>query len=162
MPRSKRSKSTPQKSTKRNSRSTVSGPAQPDGSGRGDALAEKTAASADLAAALPYNPLKAYEYDPEAALAPKPGPSVKPRDPLAGASTVSESNGSDKVGSGAPLAVGASDRLLAACGIDAALPNGQPDPGVIRTPDASKASDRFIAAIAKHRHLARETDPPRV
>jgi catalase len=58
--------------------------------------------------------------------------------------------------------VGASDQLLTACGIEAALPNGQPDPGVITTPDASTASDGFMAAIAKHRHLARETDPPRV
>ena len=44
----------------------------------------------------------------------------------------------------------------------AALPDGQPDPGVITTADVSKAADRFIAAIAKHRHFARETDPPRV
>jgi catalase len=60
------------------------------------------------------------------------------------------------------LAVGASDQLLTACGIDTALPNGQPDPGVITSSDASAASDGFIAAIAKHRHFARETDPPRV
>ena len=60
------------------------------------------------------------------------------------------------------LALGASDQLLTACGIEPALPDGQPDPGVIRTPDASRASDGFIAAIAKHRHFARETDPPRV
>ena len=102
MPAPKRSKSTPQKNSKRNSRATVSGPAQPDRSGQGDALAEKTAASADVAAAFPYNALKASEYDPDAALAPEPGPSVKPRDPLAGASTVTESNGSEKVGSGGP------------------------------------------------------------
>jgi hypothetical protein len=44
------------------------------------------------------------------------------------------------------LAVGASDQLLTACGIDAALPNGRPDPGVITTSDASTASDGFIAA----------------
>jgi catalase len=60
------------------------------------------------------------------------------------------------------LAVGASDALLAACGIDPALPDGQPDPGVIITTDASTATDAFVAAIAKHRHFARETDPPRV
>ena len=28
--------------------------------------------------------------------------------------------------------------------------------------DASTATDDFVAAIAKHRHFARETDPPRV
>ena len=60
------------------------------------------------------------------------------------------------------LAVGASDQLLTACGIDPALPDGQPDPGVIATTDASTATDAFVAAIAKHRHFARETDPPRV
>ena len=60
------------------------------------------------------------------------------------------------------LAVGASERLLMDCGIDTALPNGQPDPGVIATAAASTASDGFIAAIAKHRHFAREADPPRV
>ena len=60
------------------------------------------------------------------------------------------------------LAVGASDQLLTACGIELALPNGQPDPGVIPTSDASTAGDGFISAIAKHRHFARETDPPRV
>ena len=60
------------------------------------------------------------------------------------------------------LAVGASEQLLTACGIDTALPDGQPDPGVITTADASTATDGFIAAIAKHRHFARETDPPRV
>ena len=40
------------------------------------------------------------------------------------------------------LALGASDQLLAACGIDAALPSGKPDPGVIATSDASRASDQ--------------------
>jgi catalase len=60
------------------------------------------------------------------------------------------------------LAAGASDQLLTACGIDAALPDGKSDPGVIKAKDAGAATDRFIAAIAKHRHFARETDPPRV
>jgi catalase len=60
------------------------------------------------------------------------------------------------------LVVGASKQLLAACGIETALPAGQPDPGVITTSDAHTASDEFIAAIAMHRHFARETDPPRV
>ena len=59
-------------------------------------------ATADVAAALPYNPIKAAEYDPDAAVAPQEGPSIRPRDPLAGASTVTERNGSEKVGSGGP------------------------------------------------------------
>jgi catalase len=60
------------------------------------------------------------------------------------------------------LAVGAGDELLTACGIDTMLPDGQLDPGVLTTSDGSTAGDDFIAAIAKHRHFARETDPPRV
>ena len=60
------------------------------------------------------------------------------------------------------LALGAGERLLAACGIEKVLPDGRPDPGVIATPDARTAGDAFIAAIARHRHFERETDPPRV
>ncbi len=88
----------------RASRPTVGGPAQPEASPGADVLAEKVAATADLAAAFPFNPTKASEYDPQAALAPPVGAFVKPRDPMAGSSTVSEANGSDKVGSGgAPI-----------------------------------------------------------
>ncbi|MDQ3419249.1 MAG: catalase [Acidobacteriota bacterium] len=90
------------KSTLRNSRATVSGPAEPDNSGSGDALADKAAGTQDLASAFPFNPIKSAEYDPAAALTPPEGPSVKPADPIVGASTVSESNGSDKTGSGGP------------------------------------------------------------
>jgi catalase len=60
------------------------------------------------------------------------------------------------------LAVGAGDQLLTACGIEPVLPDGGPDPGVIVAANAGTASEDFIAAIAKHRHFARETDPPRV
>ena len=60
------------------------------------------------------------------------------------------------------LALGAGEQLLRACGIDAALPDGQPDPGLIIASDTSAATDAFVAAIAKHRHFGRETDPPRV
>ena len=41
-------------------------------------------------------------------------------------------------------------------------PTARPDPGLIIASDASAATDDFVAAIAKHRHFARETDPPRV
>src|SRR6201991_1119804 len=88
------------KSTTRNSRTTVSGPAKPDPSGAGDILAAKAAGTQDVASAFPFNPNKAAEYDPDAALAPPEGTSVKPADPIVGASTVSELNGSDKLGSG--------------------------------------------------------------
>jgi len=90
------------KSTVRNSRTTVSGPAEPDASGAGDIVAEKATGTQDIASAFPFNPNKAAEYDPEAALAPPEGASVKPADPIVGASTVTERNGSDKVGSGGP------------------------------------------------------------
>ena len=90
------------KSTLRNSRATVSGPAEPDASGAGDIVAEKAAATQNVASAVPFNPNKAAEYDPDAALAPPEGASIKPADPIVGASTVSEVNGSDKVGSGGP------------------------------------------------------------
>src|SRR5689334_23198433 len=90
------------RSTVRNSRATVSGPAEPDTSGTGDLAAEKAAGTEDLASAFPFNPNKAAEYDADAMLAPPEGASVKPVDPIVGSSTVSELNGSDKVGSGGP------------------------------------------------------------
>jgi catalase len=59
------------------------------------------------------------------------------------------------------LAFGAGAEVLRAAGIPEALPDGTADPGVIA--DATGAgSDLFIQALAKHRHFARETDPPRV
>ena len=89
-------------STVRNSRTTVSGPAQPDRSGRGDIAAEKAAGTQETASAMPFNRIKNAEYDPKAALTPPEGPSVRPADPIVGASTVSEVNGSEKTGSGGP------------------------------------------------------------
>ncbi len=89
-------------STVRNSRTTVSGPAEPDASGAGDIVAEKTAGTQDLASTFPFNRNKAAEYDSDASLAPPEGASAKPGDPIVGASTVTERNGSDKVGSGGP------------------------------------------------------------
>jgi catalase len=99
---SRPAKTAKDKSTVRNSRATVSGPAEPDASGPGDILAEKAAGTQDVASAFPFNPNKAAEYDPDAALAPPEGASVKPADPIVGASTVTERNGSEKVGSGGP------------------------------------------------------------
>jgi len=103
MPKDSRSaKTAKNQSNVRNSRTTVSGPTAPDASGAGDIAAEKAVGTQDLASAFPFNPNKAAEYDPDAALAPPEGASVKPDDPIVGASTVSEVNGSDKVGSGGP------------------------------------------------------------
>ena len=102
MAKSARPKNGTKQSTARNSRATVSGPAAPDSSGSGDVLAEKMAGTQDVALAFPFNPNKSAEYDPDAALRPREGPSVKRVDPIVGASTVTELNGSDKAGSGGP------------------------------------------------------------
>ena len=59
------------------------------------------------------------------------------------------------------LALGASEELLATCGITSTLPDGNADPGII-TSDDGEAAREFIEAIARHRHFERETDPPRV
>jgi catalase len=60
------------------------------------------------------------------------------------------------------LALGAAAQLLSDCGIGATLPNGQPDSGLIIANGNNAGADDFVAALAKHRHFARETDPPRV
>jgi len=60
------------------------------------------------------------------------------------------------------LALGTGEQLLRACGIAATLPDGQPDAGLIVAANTRAATDDFVAAIATHRHFARETDPPRV
>jgi catalase len=84
-------------------RATMSGPAAPSVSvDSADDLAAKMAGTDELAAAFPYNANKPLEYDPAAALRPQAGPSAEPADPIVGASTVTESHGSDKVGSGGP------------------------------------------------------------
>jgi catalase len=58
------------------------------------------------------------------------------------------------------LALGGAAALLQRAGIPETLADGSPDPGLVL--DASGAADTFITALAKHRHFARETDPPRV
>jgi len=87
-----------------NSRATVSGPAEPaaDVDSKDD-LTAKMAATQALAAAVPFNVNKPLEYDRKAATAPPTGGSVEPPDPIAGSSTVQETNGSEKVGSGSPV-----------------------------------------------------------
>lgn len=63
------------------------------------------------------------------------------------------------------LAVGAAEQLLAAAGIPPALPSREPDPGVVRTSGGKQSAaglTAFIAAVARHKHYERETDPPLV
>ncbi len=62
------------------------------------------------------------------------------------------------------LALGASNALLDRAGIQPQLASGDADPGVLLfdVDDAKAGHEAFIAAIAKHRHPTRETDPPKV
>jgi catalase len=60
------------------------------------------------------------------------------------------------------LAVGGGKRLLEAANLPSALPDGKPDPGLLVAMAADQGTKQFIAAIAKHRHFERQTDPPRV
>ena len=108
-----------------NSRATVSGPAEPDArEDSKDDLTAKLAGTGDLAAKFPFNENKPEEYGNEPGEAPPEGVHEKPDDPIVGSSTVTEKNGSEKVGSGpvigqnktiAPLdrvRVDSSDRVL--------------------------------------------------
>jgi catalase len=61
------------------------------------------------------------------------------------------------------LALGAAADFLVKAGIPATLDGGEPDPGLLTAaPGAKHIASAFIAALAKHRHFERETDPPRV
>jgi catalase len=60
------------------------------------------------------------------------------------------------------LALGEGDRLLAAAGIPEKLADGGEDPGLMRARDGAEVVAQFIDAIARHRHLERYSDPPRV
>jgi catalase len=57
------------------------------------------------------------------------------------------------------LAFGDGAKLLAACGIET---NGSDTGLIVAASEATDVADAFVAAIAKHRHFTRETDPPRV
>ena len=60
------------------------------------------------------------------------------------------------------LVLGASSQLLKKAGIFEVLPSGNPDTGllVLKPAEFDTAAERFIDAIAAHRHPARDTDPP--
>jgi len=62
------------------------------------------------------------------------------------------------------LAIGAAKGLLDQAGIANTLASGKPDPGILLA-SADTIADgaaAFIAALAKHRHPVRETDPPKI
>jgi catalase len=67
------------------------------------------------------------------------------------------------------LVLGHASAILAKAGIDVQLPDGTPDPGIVLdepldagATEGEVNAEGFIAALALHRHYARETDPPRV
>jgi len=60
------------------------------------------------------------------------------------------------------LAVGTGTRLIEAAHLPASLPNGRSDPGLLLAKSPGQGTELFIAAVAKHRHFDRQTDPPRV
>jgi catalase len=60
------------------------------------------------------------------------------------------------------LALGAGSKLLDAAGIPAAAKGKAADAGVLRHSGAADPAPAFIAAVAKHRHFARQADPPPV
>jgi catalase len=61
------------------------------------------------------------------------------------------------------LALGASSMLLEKVGIQVQLPSGTEDPGLLVQASADGFDPKdFMAAVGKHRHPARDTDPPLV
>jgi catalase len=59
------------------------------------------------------------------------------------------------------LAFGAASQLLDAAGISATMRNGDADEGLLIKKATDKgAAKRFMAAMSKHRHRERESDPP--
>jgi catalase len=60
------------------------------------------------------------------------------------------------------LAWGSASAVFEAAGIPQTLPDGAPDPGIVLADEGETGIEAFIAALGKHRHFERETDPPRV
>jgi catalase len=62
------------------------------------------------------------------------------------------------------LLMGDSNALLEKAGIPGELASGEEDPGLLLFDEGQMdaAVDAFVGALTKHRHLDRETDPPRV
>ena len=63
------------------------------------------------------------------------------------------------------MAVGASNVMLAMFDLPGLLPNGEPDPGLISASgreELDSATQAFIAAMGKHKHVERDRDPPMV
>ena len=87
--------------TKSSARSTASGPAHPDPNAVSDAATAKMAGTEAVASSFPFNAAKPTEFG-KASAQPAVGQTVEPPDPVVSGSTLSESNASEKVGSGNP------------------------------------------------------------
>ncbi|KWT97185.1 MULTISPECIES: catalase [unclassified Variovorax] len=59
------------------------------------------------------------------------------------------------------LVLGASKTLTDKLGMPATLPTGEPDPGILFAGAGEDIAASFIAALARHRHPERDSDPPR-
>lgn len=108
---------------KSSSRATVSGPALKPGAAKAranDALALKSAATAELVAKFPYNAAKAAEYDPKRATDPPAGEAQSPSFSGVLASTLSEKNVSPKAGSAAAEGTNPSNGPLERVRVDSA------------------------------------------
>jgi catalase len=81
-------------------RSTIGGPAHPGGTPANDFTAKLEGAQ-ELAAAMPYNPNKALEHG-EASACPEQGAQVEASDSAVTGSTLTETNSTEKTGSGEP------------------------------------------------------------
>ena len=58
------------------------------------------------------------------------------------------------------LVLGAASQLLQKAGIATTLPSGDEDPGLLIDEGGTADTQAFIAAVAQHRHPARDSDPP--
>lgn len=75
-----------------NSRVTVGGPADASSFDAATDALTATLGTHELAGSRLFNPLKASEYEPHVLEGPEIGRSVVPREPIVGASTVTERN----------------------------------------------------------------------
>jgi catalase len=60
------------------------------------------------------------------------------------------------------MVMGAGNKVLQKAGIDANLPSGEPDAGVIVGSSGKEGTARFVSALSLHRHSARDQDPPAI
>jgi catalase len=100
MPKSTKAQPAPRKSAAKSAaRNTDSGPGKIPSDPTGDLPARQAAEVQALAAGMPHNANKAGEHGFANGLAPQAGATVQPPSRLPGASTLSEENGSEKLGS---------------------------------------------------------------